>query len=408
MQQLRRSLALVLCMLALVPLARAQESPEAFPQNLLEVERLSDSVASVHSGRSWLEKRGLKLEAVYTGEYFANLRGGVSTNNAREYRGLLDLTLDVDSELLGLYRGGVLRVHVQSGHGRGVSPDHAGVFQCVSNIEADDLAQVSAINYRHTLGDGAFWVQVGKQDVNDEFAASAHALVLVHSSAGLPINIPMPTYPDQGWGALAALSPWKPLVLKAGVFQGEPDGGRSLGREFARLRGPFAISEVKLTYSVLGVEGSLTAGGWHSADRFEVLNGSDAGRLRRGSYGGYAILDQTLWTNAQDPTRYLALFGQYSWARPDRSEATHYLGGGLVWHGPLDARTSDIVGVAAYHAVFSERPGPNPSETALEFFYSAQLTPWLALVPDAQLIHHPGGTQNHTAFALGIRFVLKL
>ncbi len=56
------------------------------------------------------------------------------------------------------------------------------------------------------------------------------------------------------------------------------------------------------------------------------------------------------------------------------------------------------------HSMCISATGPDHkehSETAVEFFYKAQLTGWLAVQPDLQYITNPGGDINKNALVLG-------
>ncbi|MBW8035132.1 MAG: hypothetical protein FVQ79_05735, partial [Planctomycetes bacterium] len=50
----------------------------------------------LYGSRDWLEELGINLEMVYTGEIFNNLRGGLNTSGASEYRGNFDIVLTAD------------------------------------------------------------------------------------------------------------------------------------------------------------------------------------------------------------------------------------------------------------------------------------------------------------------------
>ncbi|MGE0712570.1 MAG: carbohydrate porin [Planctomycetota bacterium] len=357
-----------------------------------------------------LEEQGVDLRAAYTGEVFANLRGGLRTDDAARGLGLFDLTLRLDTLRLGLWTGGLLRAHLQAVSGRGISAREVGAYQQVSNIEAGrELLQLSALTYRQAWLDERLWLLAGKQDANDLFAASSQALLFLHSSAGYAPNIPMASYPAQEWGLVAGAAWPDVLELRAGVFQGQPEGGRSLGRSFARLRGPLAIAQLGLDYELLGQGGQLQLGGWYDASPFRALD-EPPGTQRRGHWGGYAVLDQWLWRPAKPKSEEgLGVFAHYAWAPPTRSEVEHYLGGGLRWTGPWPGRPHDALGLACYQVRFGRHAGrARAAETAVELVGKLQLTGFLALFLDAQLVHHPDGSRRPAAVVLGARFVLQL
>ena len=366
---------------------------------------LLDHVAPVGSARRWLSDRGVELEAIYRGEVLSSLRGGVTTRDATAYRGMLTLGLSLDTAKLGLWEGGQAYVLFREAHGRGVS-EQVGDVQVLSNLDAGSLTQLSAVWYRQSFLDERVWLRLGKQDANNTFAASIHAAQLIHSSAGFPPTIPLPSYPHPEWGAVAGLEPWDWLSLAGGVYQGEPEGNRSLGDSFARVRGPFAIGSLALTWELAGLDGRLELGGWWNGARVQRPDGRGS---ERGAAGPYAILDQWLWRlGSPERPRGVALFAQYGWAPPDRSPIEHYLGGGLRLRGPFPYREQDELGLAVYQARFSPDLGTaHRAETALELLYMIQATDWLTLKLDVQTIVHPGGSDEPPALVVGSRFVVR-
>ena len=66
---------------------------------------------------------GIRVAPVYYGEVFSNTKGGISTNGATQYAALLDLTVELDFEKLGLAVPGRFVLLGQNTHGRGLSED---------------------------------------------------------------------------------------------------------------------------------------------------------------------------------------------------------------------------------------------------------------------------------------------
>ncbi|MHC4316538.1 MAG: hypothetical protein ACYSW3_29190 [Planctomycetota bacterium] len=78
--------------------------------------------------RPRLDELGINLEMVYTGEVFSNLRGGLNTSGASEYRGNFDITLTADAEKFGLGPGSIF-IYGQLGNGKGITEKHVGDAQ---------------------------------------------------------------------------------------------------------------------------------------------------------------------------------------------------------------------------------------------------------------------------------------
>ncbi len=362
--------------------------------------------------RTCLEENGLSFDLVYTAEGFWNTRGGIRTRDAGAYRGDVSLFLMLDTEVAGLWKNGAFFLHLQHQHGNGISEDYVGDFQVLSNMDADDFQQVSEIWYRHAFLEDRLRMKLGKQDANEDFAGVDYGAEFINSSAGFSPTIPLVTYPDPGWGLVVGLEPVRWFSVNTGVYEGRPDGGRSVGDTLDNLFGPMVMLEPALHYTMAGRAGHFRAGGWWNGDRFDRLDNDNPAPGTVGeSYGFYLSWDQTLWRlelEEKEDDRGIGIFGQYGWAPEDRSEAEHYLGGGLQWTGPIPTREQDVVGVGVFHVKFSDEADfDKQAETAVELFYKAQLCGFLSVKPDVQYIVDPGGSSNPDALAVGARLEIS-
>ncbi len=380
----------------------------AWPPNLKSPHATGDR----RGGRTWLEDRGLTVWLDYYGEVFWNTRGGIRTTDRGEYEGLLDLAVAFSTARAGLWKGGSLFFLFQQKHGHGITDTDVGDFQVLSDMETPNFTQVSELWYRQTFLDDRIWLKIGKQDANEDFAGLVYGVEFINSSAGFSPTIPLGTYPDQDLGVLLGLAPMPLLSVNLGVYQGNPDGRRSLKGAFAGLEGPMLIVEPGLRYSVGEKPGDLGIGGW--------FNGSETDELDKDSpnettvseaWGWYLTWSQQFWSRepgGSDGESGIWVFGQYGWAPEDRSEAAHYLGGGVQFAGLIPDRREDAFGVGLFHVRFSgELDLPKSTETVIEFFYKWHLFGFLSLKPDLQYIINPGGTYSD-ALAIGVRFGLSL
>ncbi len=169
-------------------------------------------------------------------------------------------------------------------------------------------------------------------------------------------------------------------------------------------------------------------------------------RAHDGSGGGYLAVDQVVYRppgpggagggnqpredvaqtasapvgNAEDSTATAAgdavpggpelrLFGRLGFASADRAQAGFYVETGFNYRGLLPSRGRDLLGVAFSYTDLSSDlrqlardtrrfPGVTHAaalpdfEAILETTYQANLTPWLSVQPDLQVIIHPGGS----------------
>ncbi len=358
--------------------------------------------------RTWLRDHGVEYDLIYTAEGFMNTRGGLNTDDAREYRGDLSLYMQLDTEMAGWWRDGLFNLTLQEAHGKGITEDHVGDFQYVSNIDADDFKQVSEFWYQHSFLEDRLWIKLGKMEAGTDFACPLYGCDFLHSCPGLSPTVLLPTYPDQDWGVVIGTFPVEWFSMNIGVFQGRFDGGRSIGATLDDLHGPHIMIEPAYHYNIGSLPGLFRLGGWWNGDQFDRYDEDEEDPGTVGdNHGFYAIWDQFLWRENpgdDEDEQGLSLFAQLGWAPEDRNEAEHYIGGGVQWSGAIPTRDADVAGLGAFRVDFSDEAGyVDNSETAIELFYRIQTTGWMSLKPDLQYIINPGGSGEEDALVLGLR-----
>jgi len=311
---------------------------------------------------------GLSVEYVYTGEVFSNMRGGLNTTDATEYRGNFDLVITANLDEMGFAPGGALFLYGQNGHGQGITDRHVGDYQVLSNIDARDFMQMSEYWWERSLWDGLVRVRLGKRDCNEDFAAVDLAAHFINSSFGLHPTIPMPTFPDPSMAATVFFKVTDWLWFDAGVWDGVPDG-RNWG--FSGTGVTFSVYEFRAAYDLWdSLHGECHAAIWYHSGRWDDLAPGSTATFT-GNRGIHAAAEQMIFKELpseeeeadEDDGQGLGVFGQYSWAPEDRNEAHQYIG--------------------------------------------ARLSPWTMVQPDLQYIASPNGN-GRDAFAFGLRFELIL
>ena len=384
-----------------------------------------------------LHGRGpIRAEYIYTGEVFSNMRGGITTRNAAQYFGLLDLAIHVNLDELGLFPGGKFFVLGENGHGRGLTPDYVGDYQWLSNIETShSFTQVSEYWWERSFVDECVTCRLGKQDCNAEFAVLDVAGDFIGSSYGAHPTIPMPSYPDASMAGVVLLKLTDRCLFQGGVWDGAPNG-RNWG--LSNNGSIFSIYEFKLKWDLKpGMPGDCHAGMWYHNDQFDditplveatsllafrtrqdkhpaavtdMVGIAAAGNTYEGNHGFYCGVEQMIWkehrANKED-SQGLGIFTQYGWAPPDRNPANHYVGAGLVFKGLIPRRNDDTCGLGLAKVIFSDRLPNTGSETAIEIFYKLRLGKFVFLQPDLQYIAQPSGIYRD-AFVAGLRLQTAL
>jgi len=368
-----------------------------------------------NGARAWMQDRGATLEFTYTGEYFGVARGGRNTNRAHEYIGMIDVTFELDTGKAGGWNGGTFFLWMEHLHGRGISAEHLGAFQNITTLEAEPFTQLNEFWYRHAWEDGRHWVEMGKMDANADFAVSDFAGGFVHSSFGAPPNIPFPTFPETGLGLSAHFEPAKWAALQAGIFDGAALGESTFGTRtmFDREGGHIGLFEfhLKPVFAHGKLPGTYRFGAWRHTGAWDEITEAEEPRVFGCNHGLYAVFDQRLFkeNDTEGDEQGLGALFKFIWAPEDRNEVTRTIVAGVTYTGAIPGRDKDEAGIGVAHVDFSRRvrrmDGRN-RETALEFHYTAEITPFFSVKPVFSAVFNPNG-HGRDAYAAGLRWVLK-
>ena len=137
------------------------------------------------------------------------------------------------------------------------------------------------------------------------------------------------------------------------------------------------------------------------------LIGLDTLRKDEGSWSFYYNFHQYLFTEEQDPSQGFGLFGRYGFADEETNIMDDFYSIGLGGKGIIDGRDNDRFGVGYYHIGLSDELGTIISNRygdvdGFEVFYNIEITKWLHITPDFQVINQ-SREANHTAYIAGFR-----
>ncbi|MGO8702735.1 MAG: carbohydrate porin [Candidatus Brocadiia bacterium] len=404
--------AAVVSFLSLMPLPAALAGSAGSPDNAPPV---SDTAAQPEAApgasafdnnltggwwgeRQRLQDAGITLGATLTLEGFNNFRGGLATAPPVA-AATSDLNLALDTGKLLGWRGGEFYADLEDHAGRNPTTALVGDLQVFDKQNSSPYLQVFEIWYQQKLWDDKVRVKIGKVDANTEFSVIENGLPFLGSSTQVsPTIFVFPTTPDPMPSANVFFTPAEFWYADFGAYYANrSDRFGDLSEDPAGVQrtegGTFLIGETGLKWSaapLLEKDGNLKLGVWEHTGTFTRLDGSK----QQGTYGGYAILDQTLWQPKGEPRtgRGVRTFLEYGATQDDINAIDRHFGGGVTWTGPIAARAGDVIGLSPQYAHISSQAGlAHPYELAVETFYQWQLTAWAFVQPDIQYIVHPGG-----------------
>jgi porin len=356
--------------------------------------------------RQRLQVAGITVGATLLLEGFRNFQGGIDTAHAVGAT-TFDLNLALDTDKLLHWHGGEFYVDMEDHAFRNPSTALVGDLQIFDKQNSPPYLQIFEMWYQQKLFDDKIRVKIGKVDANTEFSVIDNGLAFIGSSTQVSPTIFMfPTTPDPMPSVNVFFTPNESYYASFGAYYANrSDRFGDLVDDPAKIQptafGTFLIGETGLKWHavpILGQAGNLKVGAWGHTGTFTRFDGAQ----QDGTYGYYAILNQTIWQPKGEPDngRGVRTFLEYGGTESDINPIDRHIGGGITWTGPIDARTNDIIGFSPQYAHITPQAGlPHPYELALETFYQWKLSPWAFVQPDLQYIVHPGGTHPNALVA---------
>jgi len=394
--------------------------------------------------RSDLADAGITLDIDYTQIMQNNMHGGRRTTNALRSSGSGDITLKLDTGKMGLWPGGTFVLNAEPKWGDGIN-SKVGSLAPV-NMDAikpgageGAMFTLSEFFYQQVLFDGKLILLAGKLDGARAFDTNAFANnertqfmnIAFRNNCIIPTFLP---YTTMGLGVIVNPTDW--LTISTAVTDSE---GRAKTTGFeTTFHGPThttVIHEWGVKVKPFGLPGNQRVGfTWTSMEKPEhqplspfkeagpllmkVLGPGIMGKIlpllpfndNPDATGIYYNFDQYLYTEADDPTQGIGVFGRFGWAKQSVCPVAHTYSVGVSGKGVIPERDNDTFGLGYYFIDLSnDLPSGYHSEQGVECYYNVEITPWLHISPDLQVIVNPGGTDaNDVSVVGGVRMQMNL
>jgi porin len=369
--------------------------------------------------RTDLSDHGIDIDLRLSQYYQGVTSGGVDTNS--EYGGTMDYRVHIDtSKLFGTWEGLSVDMHARTRFGNDIGADAGGLtlpnaamlMPLPGDYEDTDITGLT-VNQFFPVGDEHLGMAtLGKLDIID-------ALTLFFPPIG---------YGQEGFwnvnGMVAAL-PWFGAVNGLSLYGGWL---ATINKEFQLGQSAILVTGTEnVTTEWSSVSDSFDDGAWIAAFHrfFYKLDGKPGYFMVFGGYStrdqpsndphdhilipGQGIVDtdeekpwdialylrQVLWQAEGDPSRKTTLFigGTGGPDNPQFAQYTFFAS--LESYGPMASRPHDRMGVSGWHNWFSDdftdlvEPVADLQDFyGFELYYNYQITPWMHLTADIQLIEN--------------------
>jgi porin len=375
-------------------------------------------------GRS-LADHGIVTELGITSIYQQNVHGGRSTHRrAGRNSGSYDLELSADLQRLLGIEGASLFVHTEgrwSKSGGIDEPSVGSAFGVNGDAGLRRAVDVTELWYEQSMLDGALLLRVGKMDLTGGFECSGCPVAFDASAFandetsqflnGAFVNNPTIPFPDYALGVAGYYNPIEWWYVSAGAADAQNDARETgLRTTFHEQDYFFYVFETGMTPTLCSVNGALLGayrvGLWNDP---QPKGHSDATKYYRDDVGFYLSCDQMLTKENTDleDSQGLGMFFRYGYADGKRNDITHFWSVGFQYQGLLDGWDEDVLGAGFAQGIFSNAASTTYTddyESALELYYSAQVTPYMNISPSIQYVTNPGGDGTaRDAVVLGFR-----
>lgn len=429
-----RALLLGLAILVAPDAAKAQpyDVPATWGGDFLTRPRLTGDWGGV---RDDLGKKGVVLDVDLTTTPQVVMSGGRRT--AANFWGNLDYTLNVDTQKLGLWPGGFLKISADTGFGSNVY-DASG-----ATVPVNTAALVPAPNDRTTALTNLTFTQflspkfglaAGKIDTLDlggtEFYGNFRTQFM---NAAFNFPMTLEQVPLSAFGGAVIVLPREDIVLSAMAL--DPSGtptSNDLGKAFSD--GVLLMGNGQLTIKPFGLLGHQSVGvSWNNKQRFSLNQDpsnlatalaqeqfprlADPGRALEailgrffpnllvpaqpanrtsGSWAFTYALDQYFWQPEGDPKRGIGLFFAFGASDGNPNPIQYSYLAGIGGKGVMPGRPDDNFGIGFARTQYSSAFVPFlrqqlnlglQHEDAIEMYYNAAITPWLSATGDLQIVN---------------------
>ena len=329
-----------------------------------------------------------------------------------KYGGRGDLTINVDTQKLGLWPGGFFNAEVEGNYNESVNLQTGALMPVNSNQiyprPASDNLNVSALNFTQFLSP-YFGVTLGKYatitptsgDMN-EFAHGKGDTQFMNMAFNFNPLIAF-TVPYSTLGAGAIILPMKDPDEAIVSFMVLQTNGQSSTSGFSDLNQNLLTfaGEGRIRTDFFGLTGHQLLGATTSNKQFTSIDQSArfiiqnaALEDKKGTWNMYYNFDQYFYEPKKGSGQGIGIFGRFGASDGNPNFMHYFYSIGLGGKGVIPGRPLDSYGIGYYYIDITSPTFTGPfadraalrDEQGFEAYYNIAVTPWMRLTPDIQVI----------------------
>ncbi|MCJ7641667.1 MAG: carbohydrate porin [Desulfobacterales bacterium] len=356
-------------------------------------------------------------------------------DEAWRYGGRGNLTINVDTQKLGLWPGGFFTVEVEgnfmepvNGKTGALMPVNSNQLYPTPSIVQNNNLNVPNVSFMQFFSPYA-GVVLGKLDTTsgdaNEFAHGKGDIQFMNLAFNLNPVVAL-TVPASTLGAGLIILPTKDpkaAIINFLVLQTNGEASTAGFNDLDSDQLTFT-GEARVRTNFFGLTGHQLIGGAYSNKSFTSLDQSlrfiienRAIEKKDGSWNIYYNFDQYLYEPNKGSGQGIGIFGRFGVSDGNPNPMHFFFSFGVGGKGIIPSRPLDRFGIGYYYLMVSNPKLTGPfatrdflrDEYGFEAFYNIAITPWLQLTPDIQVIRPAqkrvitSGEGIGTATVLGLR-----
>ena len=400
--------ALVIFLLAIGICSGTQASAQDGPANYSgDVRSRSTLTGDWGGARNDFAGKGVTLDASLTQVLMGIVDGGKDTG--WEYGGRGNITLNGDTQKLGLWPGGFFMLEVEGNYGNDVNSDTGALMAVDSNrlypLPGEERLAIPAVSVTQFFSN-YFGVVAGKLDTTsgdaNEFAHGKGDKQFLNLALNF-IPVAALAAPTSTLGVGILVSPVKDFNSAVVNVMAISSDGKATTSGFDKLfeGNTTYAAEGRVKTDFFGLTGHQLAGVMYSTKDFAALEQdlriiipTGAIEKKDGSWCVYYNFDQYIYEPKKGSGRGIGVFGRIGISDGNPNPMRSFFSVGIGGKGVAAGRPLDGFGLGSYYIDVSNPKFTGPlgtreflrDEYGVEAYYNVAVTPWMRLSPDIQFV----------------------